>query len=92
MTPKFKVGAHVRITWRPENKQMYPQKFLEALKEEQIISKIETNKGFKPGYYYSYYFEEPGHSRLSCLNFYEEEMELVSSQPVFNKKTELPEI
>ena len=92
MKPKFNVGDVVKVIWRPKEVRNFPAWFFNELENKQIISSIDTNEGFPPEFYYSYYFEEPGYSKLSRLSFYENEIELAFNQPAFIKKTELPEI
>ena len=92
MKPKFNVGDRVRIIWRPKPERVFTREFHSELEKTQTIARIKTNKGLTPYYYYSYYFEEPGYSKLSGLGFFEKEIELAFNQPAFIKKTELPEI
>ena len=98
METKFKVGDHVRITWRPpfQKHNLFGSNMIEALERERIIEALErehiiarvllpSNGRTRPTYRVDY----PG---LSGTDFFDEELQLLPLRPLVLQKNDLPDI
>ena len=89
METKFKVGDHVRITWRPpfQKKHLFGSNMIEALEKEHIIARVllPIVGGTRPTYRVDY----PG---LSGTDFFDEELQLLPLRPLVLQKNHLPNI
>lgn len=89
METKFKVGDHVRITWRPpfQKHNLFGSNMIEALEREHIIARVllPIVGGTRPTYRVDY----PG---LSGTDFFDEELQLLPLRPLVLQKNHLPNI
>ena len=89
MTPKFKVGDHVRITWRPpfQKHNLFGSNMIDALEREHIIARVllPSNGRTRPTYRVDY-------PVLSGTDFFDEELQLLPLRPLVLQKNDLPDI
>ena len=90
METKFKVGDHVRITWRPhfqKNNLLFGRNMIEALEREHIIARVllPSNGRTHPTYRVDY-------PVLSGTDFFDEELQLLPLRPLVLQKNHLPNI
>ena len=89
MTPKFKVGDHVRITWRPpfQKHNLFGSNMIDALEREHIIARVllPSNGRTRPTYRVDYLV-------LSGTDFFDEELQLLPLRPLVLQKNDLPDI
>lgn len=89
METKFKVGDHVRITWRPpfQKKHLFGSNMIDALEKEHIIARVllPSNGRTRPTYRVNY----PG---LSGTDFFDGELQLLPLRPWVLQKNDLPNI
>ena len=89
METKFKVGDHVRITWRPpfQKKHLFGSNMIEALEKEHIIARVllPSNGRTRPTYRVDY-------PVLSGTDFFDEELQLLPLRPLVLQKNHLPNI
>ena len=89
METKFKVGDHVRITWRPplQKHNLFGSNMIEALEKEHIIARVllPSNGRTRPTYRVDY----PG---LSGTDFFDDELQLLPLRPWVLQKKDLPNI
>ena len=89
MTPKFKVGDHVRITWRPpfQKKHLFGSDMIDALEREHIIDRVfpPINGRTLPKYRFDY----PG---LYGVDFFDGELQLLPRPTLVVRKSHLPNI
>ena len=87
METKFKVGDHVRITWRPpfQKNDLFGEAF--ALEKEHIIARVllPSNGRTRPTYRVDYL-------GLSGTDFFDEELQLLPLRPLVLQKNDLPDI
>ena len=88
METKFKVGDHVRITWRPpfQNHNLLSN-MIDALEREHIIARVllPSNGRTRPTYRVDY-------PVLSGTDFFDEELQLLPLRPLVLQKNHLPDI
>lgn len=89
METKFKVGDHVRITWRPpfQKEGLFGRNMIDALEKEHIIARVllPSNGRTRPTYRVDY----PG---LSGTDFFDRELQLLPLRPSVLQKNDLPNI
>ena len=89
METKFKVGDHVRITWRPpfQKKHLFGSNMIEALEKEHIIARVllPSIGRTRPTYRVEY-------PVLSGTDFFDEELQLLPLRPWVLQKKDLPNI
>ncbi len=89
METKFKVGDHVRITWRPpfQKEHLFGRNMINALEKEHIIARVfpPANGRTRPTYRVNY----PG---LSETDFFDGELQLLPLRPLVLQKNNLPNI
>ena len=89
METKFKVGDHVRITWRPpfQNHNLFGSNMIDALEREHIIARVllPSNGRTRPTYRVDY-------PVLSGTDFFDEELQLLPLRPLVLQKNHLPDI
>ena len=89
METKFKVGDHVRITWRPtfHKHNLFGSNMIDALEREHIIARVlrPIVGGTRPTYRVEY-------PALSGTDFFDEELQLLPLRPSVLQKNYLPDI
>ena len=89
METKFKVGDHVRITWRPpfQKHNLFGSNMIDALEKEHIIARVllPTNGRMHPTYRVKY-------PALSGVDFFYGELQLLPLRPLVLQKNHLPNI